>query len=136
MAMAAANPGAKLYPANRICQEPTGRIDANANTAAQATPGSYTVFVRLYTFVPHFLAPLFLAEQRLPKTMVQLIVQVLVQHDLLLEYKSLVDWLKVVIAKENVTHFLGANPDPVPLAMDKVLMDHRMVLHKNDLPGC
>ena len=68
--------------------------------------------------------------------MVQLIVQVLVQHDLLLEYKSLVDWLKVVIAKENVTHFLGANPDPVPLAMDKVLMDHRMVLHKNDLPGC
>ena len=30
--------------------------------AAQATPGTETVFVRLCTFVPHFLAPLFLAD--------------------------------------------------------------------------
>ena len=35
--------------------------------AAQATLRTETVFIRLCTFVPHFLAPLFLAEQRLPK---------------------------------------------------------------------
>ena len=68
--------------------------------------------------MPHFLAPLFLAVQRLPKTMVQLIVQVLVQHALLLEYKPLVDWLKVVvIAQKNGTNILGVNPDPVLLAV-------------------
>ena len=30
--------------------------------AGQAHPGTETVFVRMSTFVPHFLAPLFLAE--------------------------------------------------------------------------
>ena len=102
--------------------------------AAQAPPGTETVFVRLCTFVPHFLAPLFLAEQWLAKAMLQLIVPVLVQQDLLLEYKPLVDWLKVAVFQENGNYILGVNPDPVLLAVDKVLMDHRMMLHKSDLP--
>ena len=101
----------------------------------QAHPGTETVFVRMSTFVPHFLAPLFLAERRSPKAMLQLIVPVLVQQDLLLECKPLVDWLKVAVVQENGTYILGTNPDPVLLAVDKVLMDHRMVLHKSDLPG-
>ena len=84
--------------------------------------------------MPHFLAHLFLAEQRLAKAMLQLIVPVLVQQDLLLECKHLVDWLKVTVVQDNGTYILGANPDPVLLAVDKVLMDHRMVLHKSDLP--
>ena len=33
------------------------------------------------------------------------------------------------------TYILGPNPDPVLLTVDKVLMDHRMVLHKSDLTG-
>ena len=69
--------------------------------AAQAPPGTETVFVRLCTFVPHFLAPLFLAERRSAKAMLQLIVPVLVQQDLLLECKPLVDWLKVAVVQEN-----------------------------------
>ena len=55
--------------------------------AAQAPPRTETVFVRLCTFVPHFLAPLFLAEGRSPKAVLQLLVPVLVQQDLLLECK-------------------------------------------------
>ena len=90
----------------------------------------------LCTFVPHFLAPLFLGEQRSPKAMLQLIVPVLVQQDLLLECKPLVDWLKIAVVQENETYILGANPDPFLLAVDKVLMDHRMILHKSNLPGC
>ena len=103
--------------------------------AAQAPPGTETVFVRLCTFVSHFLAPLFLTERRLAKAMLQLIVPVLVQQDLLLECKPLVDWLKVAVVQENGTCILGTNPDPALLAVDKVLMDHRMVLHQSDLPG-
>jgi hypothetical protein len=48
----------------------------------------------------------------------------------------LVDWLKVVVVQENGTYILGTNPDPVLLAVDKVLMDHMMVLHKSNLLGC
>ena len=104
--------------------------------AAQAPPRTETVFVRLCTFVPHFLAPLFLAEGRSPKAVLQLLVPVLVQQDLLLECKPLVDWLKVAVVQENGTYILGANPDPVLLAVDKVLMYHRMMLHRSDLSGC
>ena len=96
--------------------------------AAQATPRTETAFVRLCTFVPHFLAPLFLAERRSAKAMLQLLVSVLVQQDLLLECKPLVDWLKVAVVQENGTYILGTNPDPVLLAVDKVHMDHRMIL--------
>jgi hypothetical protein len=41
----------------------------------------------------------------------------------------------VAVVQENGTYILGTNPDPVLLAVDKALMDHRMVLHKSDLPG-
>jgi hypothetical protein len=86
--------------------------------------------------VPHFLAPLFLVEYRLPKAMSKLTVLVLAQQDLLLECKSLVDWLKVATVQENGTHILGANPDPVLQGQDKALMDCKMALHKSNLPGC
>ena len=92
-------------------------------------------FLSNSTFVPHFLASYFLAETRSPKAMLLLIVLVLVQHDLLLECKPLVDWLKVSIVQDNGTYILGFNPDPVQIAMENALMEHRMVLHKNDLPG-
>ena len=81
--------------------QPTVRLYA-CITAWASTPRTETVFVRLCTFVPHFLAPLVLAEQRLPKAMLTLIVPVLVQQDLLLECKPLVDLLKVAIFQENV----------------------------------
>jgi hypothetical protein len=44
----------------------------------KAHPGTETVFVRMSTFVPHFLAPHFLVERRSAKAMLQLIVPVLV----------------------------------------------------------
>jgi hypothetical protein len=72
----------------------------------------------------------------LPKAKLKLIVPVLVQQDLLLECMPLVDWLKVAIVQENETYILYVNSDPVLLAVDKALMDHRMVLHKSNLPGC
>ena len=72
----------------------------------------------------------------MPKAKLKLIVPVLVQQDLLLECKPLVDWLKVAIVQENGTYILDVNPDPVLQAVDKALMDHRMVLHKSNLPGC
>ena len=46
--------------------------------AGQVHPGTETVFVRMSTFVPHFLAPLFLAEGWSPKAMLQLVVPALV----------------------------------------------------------
>ena len=97
--------------------------------AGQAHPGTETVFVRLCTFVPHFLALLFLAERRLPKDMLKQIVPVLVQQDLLLECKHLVDWLKASVVNENATYVLSVILDTVLLAVDNALMDHRMVLH-------
>ena len=103
--------------------------------AGQAHPGTETVFVRMSTFVPHFLAPLFLAERRSPKAMLQLIVPVLVQQDLLLECKPLVDWLKTSVVYENATYVLSVIPDTVLLAVDNALMDHRMMLHRSNLPG-
>ena len=75
----------------------------------QATPRTETVSVKLCTFVKHFLAALFLAECRLPKAMPKLTVSVLAWKDLLLEFKSLVNWLKVAVVQENGTHILGAN---------------------------
>ena len=67
--------------------------------------------------------------------MLQLIVPVLVQQDLLLECKPLVDWLKASVVYESATYVLSVIPDTVLLAVDKVLMDHRMILHKSNLPS-
>ena len=67
--------------------------------------------------------------------MLQLIVPVLVQQDLLLECKPLVDWLKASVVYENATYVLSIIPDTVLLAVDNALMDHRMMLHRSDLPG-
>jgi hypothetical protein len=99
-------------------------------------------FLSLYflPFFPHY-CPLggqhiFLAERRSPEAMLQQIVPVLVKQDLLLECKPLEDWMKVAVVQDNGTYILGVNPDPVLLAVNKVLMDHRMVLHKSDLPSC
>jgi hypothetical protein len=104
--------------------------------AGQAHPGTETVFVRMSTFVPHFLAPLFLAEQRLPKHMLKQIVPALVQEDLLLGCKPMVDWLKAAVVYENTSYILSVIPDTVLLAVDNALTDHRMILHRSDLPGC
>ena len=46
--------------------------------AGQVYPGTEADFVRMGTIVPHFLAPLFLAEHRSPKTILQLVVPALV----------------------------------------------------------
>jgi hypothetical protein len=105
-------------------------------TAGQANPGAETVFVRLCIFVPHFLAPHFLAECRSPNAMLQQIVPVLVQQDLLLECKPLVDWLKASVVYEHTINVLIVIPDTVLLDADNTLMDHRMMLHRSDLPGC
>ena len=104
--------------------------------AGQAHPRAETVFVRMSTFVPLFLAPLILAECRSPKAILQLIVPVLVQLDLLLECKPLVDWLKASVVYEHTTNVLSVIPDTVLLDVDNTLMDHRMMLHRSDLPGC
>jgi hypothetical protein len=103
--------------------------------AGQVHPGTETVFVRMSTFVPHFLSPLFLAEQRLPKAMLQLIVPVLVQQDLLIDCKPLVDWLIASVVYGNTTYILNIIPDTVLLPVDNALMDHRMMLHRSDLSG-
>ena len=103
--------------------------------AGQTHLGTETVFVRMNAFVPHFLASYFLVETRSPKAMLQQIVPMIMLHDLLLECKPLVDWLKVSIVQDNGTYILGFNPDPVQIAMENALMEHRMVLHKSDLPG-
>jgi hypothetical protein len=103
--------------------------------AGQVHPGTETVLVRMSTFVPHFLAPLFLAERRSPKAMLQLVVPALVQQDLLLQCKPLVDWLKAAVVHDGTSYVLGVNPDTALLAVDNTLMDHRMMFHKSDLPG-
>jgi hypothetical protein len=103
--------------------------------AEQAHPGTETVFVKMSTFVPHFLALLFLAVRQSPKAMLQLIVLVLVQQDLLLECKPLVDWLKASVVYKHTTYVLSVIPDTVLLAVDNALMDHRMMLHRSDLPA-
>ena len=107
-----------------------------ALSAGQVHPRTETVFVRMSTFVPHFLAPLFLAECWSPKAMVQLVVPALVQQDLLLKYKSQVDWLKAAVVHKGTSYALGVNPDTALLAVDNTLMDHRMMFHKSTLPGC
>ena len=104
--------------------------------AGQVHPGTETVFVRMSTFVPHFLAPLFLAERRSPKAMLQLGVPALVQQDLLLQCKLLVDWLKASVVHDGTSYAIGVNPDTALLAVDNALMDHRMTFYKCDLTGC
>ena len=104
--------------------------------AGQVHPGTETVFVRMSTFVPHFLAPLFLAERRSPKAMLQLVVPALVQQDLLLQCKPLVDWLKTSVVHDGTSYAIGVNPDSALLAVDNALIVHRMMFHKSNLPGC
>ena len=102
--------------------------------AGQVHPGTETAFVRMSTFVPHFLASLFLAERRSPKAMLQLVVPVLAQQNLLLQCKPLVDWLKAAVVHDGTSYVLSVNPDTALLAVDNALMDHRMMFHKSDLP--
>ena len=37
---------------------------------------------------------------------------------------------------ENSSYVLSENPDTALLTVDKALMDHRMMVHESDLPGC
>jgi hypothetical protein len=60
--------------------------------AGQAHPGTEKVYVKFNTLVPDFLTLHFLVKLRLPKAILQLILLVLVEQDLLLEFKPLVDW--------------------------------------------
>ena len=103
--------------------------------AGQVHPRTETAFVRMSTFVPHFLAPLFLAECQSPKAMLQLVVPVLAQQDLLLQCKPLVDWLKAAVVHDGTSYVLSVNLDTALIAVDNALMDHRMMFHKSDLPG-
>ena len=75
--------------------------------AGQVHPGTETVLLRMSTFVPHFLAPLLLAEQQSPKTMIQQAVPVLVYWDLLLKCKPLVDWLNAAVVHDGTSHVLS-----------------------------
>ena len=93
--------------------------------AGKAYLGTETVLVWLSAIMPHILAPLFIEEHRLPKAKIQLIVLVLVQQDLLLEFKPLVDWLEVSVVHDNAAYVLSVNPDTLLLAVDNVLIDHR-----------
>ena len=106
-----------------------------APPAGLVHPETETLFVRMGTFVPHILTPLFLAERWSPKAMLQLVVPALVQQDLLLKCKPLVDWLKAAVVHEGTSYVLSVNPDTALLAVDNTLMDHRMMFHKSDLPG-
>jgi hypothetical protein len=75
--------------------------------AGQVHPGTETVLVRMSTFVPHFLAPLLLAEHQSLKAMLQLAVLVLVYQDLLLKCKPLVDWLKAAVVNDGTSYVLS-----------------------------
>ena len=88
------------------------------------------------TLVPHFLAPLFLAERQSTKAILQLVVPALVQQDLLLQCKPLVDWLKASVVHDGTSYAIGVNPDTSLLAVDNALTDHRMMFHKSDLSSC
>ena len=66
-----------------------------ALSTAQTTSRTVIVSVRLSTIVPHFQAYFFLAARRAPNAILQQIVAVIMQQGLLLEYKPLVNWLKV-----------------------------------------
>jgi hypothetical protein len=46
------------------------------------------------------------------------------------------DWLKASMVYENSSYVLSENPDTALLTVDKALMDHRMMVHESDLPGC
>ena len=75
--------------------------------AGQVHPRTETDFVRMSTFVPHFLAPLLLAEHQSPKAMLQLVVPALVQQDLLLKCKPIVDWLKAAVVHNGTSYVLS-----------------------------
>ena len=50
--------------------------------------------------------------------------------------QALVDWLKATVVHEGTSYVLSVNPDTALLAVENTLMDHRMMFHKSDLPGC
>ena len=104
--------------------------------ARQLHPGTETAFVKMSTFVPPFLAPLFLAEHLSPKAMLQPVLPVLVYQDLLLKCKPLGDWLKAAVVHVGTSYVLGVNPDIARLAVDTGHLDHRMMFHKSNQPGC
>jgi hypothetical protein len=68
--------------------------------------------------------------------MLQHIVMVLVQQNLLLESKPLVDWRKATIVHENAMYVLSRNQDPVFLAGKQALIEYTVVQGKKDIPGC
>ena len=107
-----------------------------ALSAGQVHPRTDTISVRMSNFVPQFLAPLFLADCWSPKAMLQQVVPALVQQDLLLQCKPLVNWQKAAVVHDGTSYVLSVNPDTALLAVDKGIMDHRMMFHKSDLPGC
>ena len=121
-----------------LWQQPTVRLHASSTSRASASWDWDSVCQDeyLFTFVPHFLAPLFLAERRSPKAMLQLVVTALVQQDLLLQCKPLVDWLKAAVVHDGTSIVLRVNPDTALLAVDNTLMDHRIMFHERNLPGC
>ena len=68
--------------------------------------------------------------------MLHLIVPVLLQQDLILECKPQVDWSKVAVVKGNGAYLYGVNAGLVLSSVDDALTDHRMMLHKSNVPGC
>ena len=46
------------------------------------------------------------------------------------------DWLKAAVDHDGTSYTLYVNPDTACLAVEKTLMDHRMMFHKSNLPGC
>ena len=60
----------------------------------------------------------------------------LVQQNLILECKRLVEWLKVSLVNHGIASTLSVYPDTALLPVDKALMDHRMIFHKSNLPSC
>jgi hypothetical protein len=48
----------------------------------------------------------------------------IIQQDLLLECKPLVDWIKVAVVQDNRTYILVVNPDAVLFAVDYELMEY------------
>jgi hypothetical protein len=68
--------------------------------------------------------------------MAMLQLKVLVQQDLLLKCKLLVDWLKASVVHDNTAYALSVQVDTDLLAVDNALMDHSMMTHKSDWPGC
>ena len=46
------------------------------------------------------------------------------------------DWLKAAVVYDGTSYVLSVNPDTALLSVDNTLMDHKMMFHKSNLPGC